>query len=482
MTTKSLIQLLVSAAIAVGLASCSALVDPSTGDTSGDDRYAAAQENDGGEVSAASAADSTELREDMDRLRRQNVAMRARQSESQARMETMEIELAEERETQAQFREMMAANFDLLEQSVSRSLAQNGEGDQSRQGPNAQAGEQAQAKAQGVAPLPMRTIPPPTPAPAGAEPMTHWDDNGDPGAATAVAPAAAMAPGVAAGMADERGQGGMNDSQTLTDPAQGMSQDQPTNQAQAPAMMPPGTDPQRGTAQMGAAGNGPASSRNGQNGQAMTPPPPAAGGSTAASAQRPSALETLQPEQPSWAASAAVPVAMGRSDRGNEPLDDPDLQPPAQPVELAAHAAAKPLYDKGFVHFARGNYDDSIRTYSEFLERFPSDTHSDNAQFWIGEAYFQMGRYDEAESAYRAVLRNYEHRSTIEGYKSPDSIFRLGQIHLGRDDTRRAAYYFRNVTERFPQSTAGRKSQHELDSLQLDTAADRLSGVGGTDS
>jgi tol-pal system protein YbgF len=151
-------------------------------------------------------------------------------------------------------------------------------------------------------------------------------------------------------------------------------------------------------------------------------------------------------------------------------LDDPDLSPPASPRSLKSHGAAKPLYETGFRHFARKDFGQTILVYQDFLERFPEDNYSDNAQFWIGESYFRQNRLEEAEMAYRQVLRNYEHRSTLEGYKTPDAIFRIGQTYLKRNDTQTAKYYFAAAAERFPTTSAGRKAQRELATLVLKTA------------
>jgi tol-pal system protein YbgF len=151
-------------------------------------------------------------------------------------------------------------------------------------------------------------------------------------------------------------------------------------------------------------------------------------------------------------------------------LDDPDLIPPANPRKLRGHGAAKALYEKGFRYFARKDFKQAIMVYQDFLGRFPGDVYSDNAQFWIGESYFRQKRFAEAEQAYREVLRNYEHRSTLEGYKTPDAIYRIGQTYLKREDPRRARYYFSSAAERFPGTSAGRKAQHELATLILKTA------------
>jgi tol-pal system protein YbgF len=169
---------------------------------------------------------------------------------------------------------------------------------------------------------------------------------------------------------------------------------------------------------------------------------------------------------------SAVPVAMGTAVAAQEAaLDDPDLLPPASPRHLSAHPEAKPLYEKGFTLFARKDYDQSIIVFQNFLKRFPDDIYSDNAQFWIAEAYLNENRPAEAESGYRAVLRNYEHRSTLDGYKTPDAIYRLGQLYARRGEQRRAHLFFGALAERFPETSAGRKAQRELDTLTANTAS-----------
>ncbi|HKI99822.1 MAG TPA: tetratricopeptide repeat protein [bacterium] len=168
----------------------------------------------------------------------------------------------------------------------------------------------------------------------------------------------------------------------------------------------------------------------------------------------------------------ATPVAMRSPATAQEAAaEDPDLLPPQNPRHLTAHQEAKPLYEKGFDLFARKDYDQSIIVFKNFLQRFPDDIYSDNAQFWIAEAYRAEKRPAEAEAAYRDVLRDYEHRSTLEGYKTPDAIYRLGQLYAQRGDQRRARLFFGVLAERFPDTSAGRKASREMDAIGMNTAA-----------
>lgn len=170
-------------------------------------------------------------------------------------------------------------------------------------------------------------------------------------------------------------------------------------------------------------------------------------------------------------ASLEAPFAGNRPRSGAMLEPDPDLTPPVSPIKLVPHRSAKALYEKGFALFARRKFSQSITVFQNFLARYPNDIYSDNAQFWIGESYLRTKRPEEAEDAYRKVLRTYEHRSTLEGYKTPDAIYRIGQGYRKRKQIAKARYYFQVLAERFPESSAGRKANRDLGVVGMATAA-----------
>jgi tol-pal system protein YbgF len=307
---------------------------------------------------------------DLEALKSENAALRKKQQDSDARIEAVQRQLAEEQERQRKFREMMKTNFDLLEQSVALTLSKGIESRNLMEEKSADPVHAAQASP--PEPSPPKVVAAPAPRPAPAE--------------------------------------------------------QPRLTASAPA-------------------------------SPLASPPLTTSPSAIA---RPSAPATSAGEAAPQAAALAATEA---------PLDDPDLKDPPNPHRLSAHPEAKPLYEKGFALFAGKDYDQAILVFRNFLNRFPNDNYSDNAQFWIGESFLRMNRPAEAEAAYRLVLRNYEHRSTLEGYKTPDAIYRIGQTFQMRNDPRRARYYFEAVKVKFADTTAGRKAQRDLESQVENTAA-----------
>jgi TolA-binding protein len=325
-------------------------------------------------------ASAKATRAELAALRQENEVLKRTQAETLKKMGALQKSLQAERAEQRRFREMMATNFDLLEQSVALSLSKT------------------MGKQLVVRPNELKL-----PAPA--------EKDGSPNSATG-----------------------------------------------HPRALPPEASQPQGHA---AEGNPRLKAPSGTNDSAnrsldANTPMKGASGDASTTAARPVVMQ-------------ADDDAGDQGARGVNG-EDPDLTPPANPRNLTSHREAKALYDKGFSHFAHKQYGRAVLVYRDFLARFPEDIYSDNAQFWIGEAYLRQNRFSEAEAAYRKVLRDYAHRSSLEGYKTPESIYRIGQTYLKRDDPQRAKYYFTAAAERFPDTSAGRKAQRELASLALKTA------------
>ena len=109
------------------------------------------------------------------------------------------------------------------------------------------------------------------------------------------------------------------------------------------------------------------------------------------------------------------------------------------------------------------NHEQAILIFENFTKRFPDNLDSDNAFYWIGRSHLELNDLKKAETAFRNVLRYYEHRPTSQGYKTPDVIYMLGKLQEKQNLDQRAAYYFGEVIKRFPGSAASRNAKLDLD-------------------
>ncbi|MEK9617584.1 MAG: tetratricopeptide repeat protein, partial [Deltaproteobacteria bacterium] len=149
-----------------------------------------------------------------------------------------------------------------------------------------------------------------------------------------------------------------------------------------------------------------------------------------------------------------------------ETFEDPDLKGPAEPLALQRRPGIKKLYNQGMSAFIQGDYPAAVDVFEGFVEEFEDDVDSDNAYYWIGYSQFKLGKWDAAESAFRKVLQNYEHRPTSQGFKTPDAIYMLGKLAETRKQPDRAEYYFKNVLENYPGSAAANNAQEDLRALR----------------
>ncbi len=147
--------------------------------------------------------------------------------------------------------------------------------------------------------------------------------------------------------------------------------------------------------------------------------------------------------------------------------EDPDLNPPTAPINLKIVAGAKKNYQLAFKTYSNRDFKSAIRLFKDFVKRYPSDRDADNSQYWIGQSYYQLEDYLSAEHAFRKVLRNYQHKETKRGYKTPDAILMLGRIYSQRNQTIKGRYYFEQVIARFPTSRSAAKAKREIQSMSV---------------
>jgi tol-pal system protein YbgF len=157
--------------------------------------------------------------------------------------------------------------------------------------------------------------------------------------------------------------------------------------------------------------------------------------------------------------SAVLPI------NSNSAWQDPDLVPPASPIQLKIIPGAKKNYQEAFKSYSNREYKESIKLFGEFIKQYPNDLDADNSQYWIGAAYYVLEDYTNAETAFRKVLKNYPHKETKQGFKTPDAILMLGRIYSNRDQPIKSRYYFEELVKQFPDSISAAKAKREIQSM-----------------
>src|SRR5579872_1332231 len=83
------------------------------------------------------------------------------------------------------------------------------------------------------------------------------------------------------------------------------------------------------------------------------------------------------------------------------------------------------VYAQSFDALKAGSYSVAITGFKDFLSSYPSSPLAENAQYWLGEAYYVTHDLNSANTAFRAVLSKYP-----DGRKGPDALLKLGFTQL----------------------------------------------------
>lgn len=158
-----------------------------------------------------------------------------------------------------------------------------------------------------------------------------------------------------------------------------------------------------------------------------------------------------------------------------EPLaeDDPAQdEAPASPDEKPAfspklYEPAAKLYEQGREEFRNLNFYDAARIFREFLNKYPAHEDAGEARYWLGEALYVEGRFQDAIAAFAEVIADdINPRREVARLKTGYAWFELG-------DFEQAKAILVEVRDQNPDSDLARLAQLRLDRLQRLTGSEQ---------
>ncbi len=206
-------------------------------------------------------------------------------------------------------------------------------------------------------------------------------------------------------------------------------------------------------------------------------PPPALPDEQEAAALPPllTPLDTLEvpeldPLSPAEVTPPAVPEPIIAEPAAVAPVPGPEVLPQAitEPVTegsaqesaLANPAQIKADYDRAFQQLKQSDYELAVRSFQQYLQKYPQSEYADNAQYWLAEAFYISGNYAQAVPEYQKLLAQYP-----DSRKISHGLLKIGfsQQKLGNIGDARQS--LRQVLQQFPGSTPARLAEERLGQL-----------------
>jgi tol-pal system protein YbgF len=124
--------------------------------------------------------------------------------------------------------------------------------------------------------------------------------------------------------------------------------------------------------------------------------------------------------------------------------------PSGSPVEQT-------VYSQAFDALKAGSYSVAITGFKDFLTSYPASPLAENAQYWLGEAYYVNHDYDAAAGAFRNVLQKWP-----QSRKAPDALLKLGYTQYELKKFGEARATLTEVIQKFPDSDAAKLANDRL--------------------
>jgi tol-pal system protein YbgF len=126
----------------------------------------------------------------------------------------------------------------------------------------------------------------------------------------------------------------------------------------------------------------------------------------------------------------------------------------------AAGDAAELAYGRAFDALKQGSYPAAISGFTGFLRDHPQHELADNAQYWLGQAYYVTRDYPNAVTAFNRVVAQWP-----DSTKASDALLKVGFSQLELKRTAEARRTLEDVRSRYPGTDSARAAAERLQRL-----------------
>lgn len=158
-------------------------------------------------------------------------------------------------------------------------------------------------------------------------------------------------------------------------------------------------------------------------------PPPAGGVTTGAPPRTLGQIPAVASGQPADPSALPAPPALARS--SDAPSGD-----------------ARNDYDAAYDHVLKGDYMVAQSSFQIFLANYPGDPLAPDAQYWIGDSFYQRGDYRSAADAFLTGYQKYP-----KSGKAPDMLLKLGLSLAGLGQREAACGTYAEIFKKYPKAS-----------------------------
>ena len=112
------------------------------------------------------------------------------------------------------------------------------------------------------------------------------------------------------------------------------------------------------------------------------------------------------------------------------------------------------LYKVAYGHVLTGDYQMAEREFRDYLDIFPKGEKAADANFWLGEAQYSQGNFNDAAKTFLNA-----HQTFSKSKKAPEMLLKLGMSLAAHDNRETACATLREVNKRYPSASKAVKTK-----------------------
>ena len=126
----------------------------------------------------------------------------------------------------------------------------------------------------------------------------------------------------------------------------------------------------------------------------------------------------------------------------------------------ALSLSADTIFNEAYSDLVQGNFDLAIEGFSAFIKSFPSNEKADDAQYNIGEAYYNSRKLQQAIAAFTRVLDDYPNADKVAS-----AYFKRGKSEVALGENENAIEDFKLIVQKYPAAAEASLAKTELENL-----------------
>ena len=113
------------------------------------------------------------------------------------------------------------------------------------------------------------------------------------------------------------------------------------------------------------------------------------------------------------------------------------------------------LYQEILTIYLKGNYDEAIEKFNDYIIKHPEFELSYNAHYFLGESHYMIGNYAKALAEFKYIFKQ-------GGNKIPDAMMMAGNVFSKTNQKEKAIKTYKELIEKYPRHHLSKVARYKL--------------------